>query len=282
MVKKFTQQELTARAYPLTVFNVVSNFTVGDFVDIEIQVELFNARLDKKVFPACVSSCMNSGTKNSFFKSGQIIIAGAKSYYHALLAAQMCAMKLRRDFGFPYRIYNFQIKNIVCSSNLGFAIDLDLFYQMKKANAYFDQENFGGLNYVLKKDDWKVTITAFDQGAIVVTGIKNIQHMKQIEDELKIFRAFEYKKDFRTVPIPIRDAYYGTTEWRKWGLDNSEAAIKRTLFNKQMKKKRKRQLLKIDKTTLKVYCKMKQKKAENEMFMQVKTFKQSLAEAGVR
>jgi transcription initiation factor TFIID TATA-box-binding protein len=278
--KKFTTQQLQERKYALTVQNVVCNFTVDEKIDLNLLVELLGGRYDPVVFPACVSSCKNSGTKNSFFQSGQVIIAGAKDYQHALRAAQIAVNKLRRDLGRPFRIYDFAVKNIVCSAHLGYAIDLDLFHQVRKADTSFDEEDFVGLTYVVKhKNEWQVTVSVFAQGAVVITGVRSPEQIPIIEDYLKIFRAFEQGKDYRKVSEQSRDQHYQTKEWRHWGLKD---ASELNLFNKEMKKKRKKQLKKKDKDILKIHIKKLAKKAEDEVFAEVKAHKRELMMAGLK
>ena len=53
----------TKAAYPLTIQNVVCNFSVDSSLSIEYIVEAMHGRYDAQVFPACVSSCQEYGYK---------------------------------------------------------------------------------------------------------------------------------------------------------------------------------------------------------------------------
>lgn len=293
--KIYTPQELAARKYPLKVQNVVCNFSVDFPVHIELLADLLSGRYDPEVFPAMVSCCKNSGTKNSFFESGQIIIAGAKSFWDAVLAGQMCVQKLRVDFGIPFKMWDFAVKNIVCSAMLGYAVDLDLMHQVKKAETSFDAEDFPGLNYVMHSKEqfgvedgalgihyrmrikeWSVTITVFAMGGIVVTGIRDPGQIPLIAEHMKLFKAFKQKKDFRRVPEHLRDSYYETKEWRSWGLLEQVE-----LVTKSEKKKRKRELKKQDQRLLQQSERKRQKMAEKAFLAELKERQRQFVEMRV-
>lgn len=288
--KVYTSQELAARKYPLKVQNVVCNFSVDFPIHIELLADLLSGRYDSAVFPATVSCCKNSGTKNSFFESGQIIIAGAKSFWDAVIAGQMCVQKLRVDFGIPFKMWDFAVKNIVCSARLGYAVDLDLMHQVKKAETSFDAEDFPGLNYVMHYKEqfsselelyyhikeWSVTITAFAMGGIVVTGIRNPEQIPLIAEHMKLFKAFKQKKDFRRIPEHLRDSYYETKQWREWGLLEQVE-----LVSKSEKKKRKRELEKQDQRLLQKSERKRQKMAEQAFLAELKQRQREFVEMRV-
>ena len=283
---KETLAEVAARKYSLSIANVVINFSVQYKLDLEILVEMLNARYGKEIFPAAVSSCRNTNTKNSMFESGQVIIAGAKSHELALLAVYRLVERFRKDFNIGFMPFNFATKNIVCSTHLGYPLDLDLLAATKPLESNFEEELFKGLNYTMRYTDAagvrrKVCSVAFEGGTVLITGIKNTSSMDNINQELKFFKAFELAKDYRVIPEEARDVYYGTKEWRQWGLvinkeDNARLANKIT-----EKRKRKRTIVKQNRS-LKMEAKKRQKKLEDDTFNSIKQYKKEMQAAGMR
>lgn len=224
ILHKLSTMAPSSSKYDLTVQNIVCGFCVGSKLKIKIVVELVQGRYDGKVFPACVTSSKSTGVKSSIFDSGQIINAGSDSYMRALLSAYELVDLLREGFNACYSVYNFEVKNIVCSANLGFCLNLDLFRIVKRVATTYDSEKFAGLTYELRftppgeDTELKVGVVAFPKGPVVVTGVKKWTHIETIKKKLAIFKAFELNNDFRTVTdSSVRDQKYGP-EWREWGL----------------------------------------------------------------
>lgn len=288
---------LAKKKYAIRPQNIVSNFTVDYGVDLEILTDLINGRYDKDTFPACVSSCRETGTKNSIFASGQVISAGAKGYYEALYAAYLLIDRMRRDFGIGFQLYNYGIKNIVTSTHLGFPIDLELFKAVKEVNVLsndkelgFEKELFAGLRYLLpytNEDGTQALIRTivFERGTVVVTGLKNLQPLAPIERALRMFKAFELGRDFRRVPEAARDDYYNTSDWRRWGLvsdPDRQAKVTQTLKTKaKLQKKRQKRIREQDEMYLKIHNKKKQKQEEDDIFKEVKQYKKMLQTQGI-
>lgn len=255
--------------YALTIQNVVCNCTTDASLNIVYIVEALHGRFDSQVFPACVSSCRQNNIKISIFSSGQVIIAGAKGYYQALEAAYLVIDRIRQDFGMHLKLYNFAVKNIVCSTGLGFNINLPLLNAVKGSVCSYEPESFAGLAYEITETDskgvlWKVSAVVFSSGSVVVTGIKDPVQIRIITERLKIFKAFEKNNDFRSLTSEQKDEKYGII-WRKWGL--IAPVIDPDLL--QHKKQRKLQIKKQARQYLKLHIKDKQKKSENKIFKKI-------------
>jgi TATA-box binding protein (TBP) (component of TFIID and TFIIIB) len=106
---------------------------LGIELDLVEVAHIFLSKYDKSIFPAVVVKCWNTKATVCVFKSGDIVITGAKSndgkrlepgINVAILTAQLTAYRLSHCLGFAVRIYKIRIPNIVASMALGFPLDM--------------------------------------------------------------------------------------------------------------------------------------------------------------
>lgn len=179
---------------PLHLTNVVGNAANNYSLDIIEITEDFQGRFGESVFPACNSICKESGTTNSIFKSGQIVVTGAKSNFQCLLGVLYTVKKIRDDFEINLKYYNFNVNNIVASCKLGYQINLDLFYSKNKQFCNFDPESFVGLFW--RTLNPTLTFVVFDNGGVVATGLESVDQLPIITERLQILKPFELGKEY--------------------------------------------------------------------------------------
>ena len=103
------------------------------------------------------------------FKSGKVVCTGAKSEEISRLSAKMYA-KMIRKIGYPIKLSDFKIQNVVASCDLKFAISLEGLANEHHRFCRYDPELFPGLIYRLTKP--KLVMLIFVSGKIVFTGAK--------------------------------------------------------------------------------------------------------------
>lgn len=122
------------------VTNVVSHSNMGYPIDLNVCAIALKGRYNPSVFPAVVTRCKETQTTPSQFKSGKLVIAGAKSEEKSLYAAYNYAATVQRVMGLPVSVYNFEINNVVGQFNLGYSLNLNLLYLDQQLFTHWDPE----------------------------------------------------------------------------------------------------------------------------------------------
>jgi TATA-box binding protein (TBP) (component of TFIID and TFIIIB) len=135
-------------------------------------------------FPSCVSRCYETGTTNSVFRSGVVVIGGAQTEEVALLSAYLFAQRLYDTLNYHTNVYNFRVQNIVSTFGLGYELNARLFEQDHQLHGVWDRDAFRGLSY--KFVEHKVNLVIFETGNIVVTGGKSVEQLKNAADAARI------------------------------------------------------------------------------------------------
>ena len=100
--------------------NVVSHSTLGCKLDPALLAVALCGRFNAKLFQANVGHCRRTRTTCSVFRSGELVVVGAKSDDTALLAAYIYADAVRRHTGLPVSVFNFEINNVAGDFSLGY------------------------------------------------------------------------------------------------------------------------------------------------------------------
>lgn len=104
------------------------------------------------------------------FKSGKMIVTGAKTEQDSRLAARIYTTIIQK-VGFPAEFRDFKIQNMTATCDVGFPIRLEGLLYAHASNATYEPELFPGLVY--RMADPKVVLLIFVSGKIVVTGAKS-------------------------------------------------------------------------------------------------------------
>jgi TATA-box binding protein (TBP) (component of TFIID and TFIIIB) len=185
------------RAKPLFFPNTVCTLKLRIKLDLVEVSRIFLSKYDKSIFPAVEVKCWNTKATVCIFKSGNIVITGAKAddpersqpgIDVAILTGLLTAYRLTQCLGITVRIYEIRIPNIVASMALGFGLYMAAIRQVYGAAP--EAGRFPGLRIADKK--LKVTFIVFSNGKVNVTGLKGIidsQHGHHTIDKIEQIKA---------------------------------------------------------------------------------------------
>jgi len=162
--------------FKINVVNMVANVTLycKDIELTDLAIALENSTYEPEVFPAIIYKPEDTEDLITFkpsyliFKSGKIIITGAKSEQDIYLAVDIVVKKLE-EFGLKMRRKpNVNINNVVASADLGSKIDVDMTVLMLP-NVEYEPEVFPGL--ICRLSDLNATFLLFNSGKIICAGL---------------------------------------------------------------------------------------------------------------
>jgi len=144
-----------------------------------------NVEYDPDQFPGLIFRLESPKVTSLIFKSGKMVVTGAKSTEELIKAVKRIIKTLKKHgidiVGKP----KIQIQNIVASANLHVNVNLDKAAFVLENNMY-EPEQFPGLIY--RMDDPKVVLLIFSSGKMVITGAKREEEVytavKKIFDKL--------------------------------------------------------------------------------------------------
>merc|ERR1712070_588167 len=118
-----------------------------------------NAEYNPKRFAAVIMRIREPKTTALIFKSGKMVVTGAKSEEQARNAARKYA-RIIQKLDFPARFTEFEIQNIVASCDVKFPIRLEgLAYKHSHYSSY-EPELFPGLIYRMQQPQVRVGVWA--------------------------------------------------------------------------------------------------------------------------
>ena len=128
-----------------------------------------NAEYNPKRFAAVIMRIRDPKTTALIFRSGKMVVTGAKSEADARTAARKYA-RIIQKLDFPAKFTEFKIQNIVGSCDVKFPIRLEgLAYKHSHYSSY-EPELFPGLIYRMVSP--KIVLLIFVSGKVVLTGGK--------------------------------------------------------------------------------------------------------------
>ena len=150
--------------------NIVATCNLAAELDLKtIAMHAYNAEYNPKRFAAVIMRIRDPKTTALIFKSGKMVVTGAKSEEHARIAARKYA-RIIQKLDFPVHFTEFKIQNIVGSCDVRFPIRLEgLAYKHSHYSSY-EPELFPGLIYRMVSP--KIVLLIFVSGKVVLTGGK--------------------------------------------------------------------------------------------------------------
>jgi len=150
--------------------NIVATCNLAVALDLKtIALHARNAEYNPKRFSAVIMRIREPKTTALIFKSGKMVVTGAKSEEAARLAARKYA-RIIQQLDFPARFTEFKIQNMVGSCDVKFPIRLEgLAYKHSHYSSY-EPELFPGLIYRMVQP--KIVLLIFVSGKVVLTGGK--------------------------------------------------------------------------------------------------------------
>jgi transcription initiation factor TFIID TATA-box-binding protein len=150
--------------------NIVATCNLAVELDLRtIALHARNAEYNPRRFAAVIMRIREPKTTALIFRSGKMVVTGAKSEDAARTAARKIARLIQR-LDFPVSFVDFKIQNMVGSCDVRFPIRLEgLAYKHSHYTSY-EPELFPGLIYRMVQP--KVVLLIFVSGKVVLTGGK--------------------------------------------------------------------------------------------------------------
>lgn len=159
-----------AKRLIVNIENIVATVSLEQTLDLyAIERSLPNVEYDPDQFPGLVFRLEKPKVTALIFKSGKMVVTGAKST-EELINAVKKIIKYLKKYGIEIvGKSKIQIQNIVASANIMVNVNLDMAAYLLENNMY-EPEQFPGLIY--RMDDPKVVLLIFSSGKMVITGAK--------------------------------------------------------------------------------------------------------------
>ncbi len=164
----------------VNIENIVATVSLEQTLDLyAIERSLPNVEYDPDQFPGLIFRLEKPKVTALIFKSGKMVVTGAKSTEELINAVKRIIKYLKKYgidiIGKP----KIQIQNIVASANIMVNVNLDMAAYLLENNMY-EPEQFPGLIY--RMDDPKVVLLIFSSGKMVITGAKR---EKEVHDAVE-------------------------------------------------------------------------------------------------
>ncbi len=160
-----------------SIENIVATVILEHPLDLNlIETRIPDVDYNPDQFPGLVYRIQNPKVTALIFKSGKMVITGAKSI-RQLVHAVKKILKVLMNHGIPiHGKPQIQIQNIVASANLHVLIDLEKAAFVLEKSMY-EPEQFPGLIYRMSKP--RVVLLIFSSGKMVITGAKREEEVTQ-------------------------------------------------------------------------------------------------------
>ena len=161
----------------ITVQNIVATVTLGVEIDLDkVAQQVSNAEYSPRRFAAVIMRIREPRTTALVFRTGKMIVTGAKKLEESQTAAKKY-VKIIERVGFAVTYSDYKVQNISATIDVGFPIRLEGLMYAHPNNSTYEPELFPGLVYRLNEP--KIVLLVFVSGKIVITGAKNTEAMIQ-------------------------------------------------------------------------------------------------------
>ncbi len=171
--------------------NIVATVSLSQQLDLfAIEKNIPSVEYNPEQFPGLVYRLEEPRVTALIFKSGKMVVTGAKSTDQLIEAVKKIIRNLKKQGIQIYGRPKVQIQNIVASASLGICVDLER-AALLLPNSMYEPEQFPGLIY--RMDSPKVVLLVFSSGKMVITGAKIEKDVyaavEQIKNHLAKIRA---------------------------------------------------------------------------------------------
>ncbi|ALU11623.1 TATA-box-binding protein [Ignicoccus islandicus DSM 13165] len=171
----------------IKIENIVATVSIDQRIDLEeIERRLNNVEYEPEQFPGLIFRLEQPRVTALIFKSGKMVITGAKSTEELIRAVKTIFAILKREGIIEKARPRIQIQNIVASANLNVQVDLEKAAYLLE-NSMYEPEQFPGLIYRL--DEPRVVLLLFSSGKMVITGAKREEEVKKAVD--RVYKKLE-------------------------------------------------------------------------------------------
>lgn len=191
-VQQRVEQKETEEPKPtINIENIVATVSLDQPLDLyAIERAIPSVEYNPEQFPGLVYRLEEPRVTALIFKSGKMVVTGAKSTQQLIEAVKKIVRNLKKHGIMIVGRPKVQIQNIVASANLHICVDLER-AALTLENSMYEPEQFPGL--IHKMDEPKVVLLIFSSGKMVITGAKREEEVyeavKRIYEKLKSIRA---------------------------------------------------------------------------------------------
>ena len=151
--------------------NIVATVSLDQTLDLNlIERALPNVEYNPDQFPGLIFRLDSPKVTALIFKSGKMVVTGAKSTAELIRAVKKIARTLVKHGILIVGKPKIQVQNIVASANLGVEVSLEK-AAFLLPNSMYEPEQFPGL--IHRMDNPKVVLLIFSSGKMVITGAKS-------------------------------------------------------------------------------------------------------------
>lgn len=169
-----------------SVQNIVASVHLGCELDLrEIAISTRNAEYNPRKFHALILRLQNPKVTGLVFRTGRLVITGAKSLEVSKTAAKRIAKLIRKELGEKIVFNEFKVENVIASFKLKRPIRLELFYEEYKPFCNYEPEIFAGLVYRFElKDREEAVLLIFVSGNVIITGCRSYEEICYIHSKM--------------------------------------------------------------------------------------------------
>ncbi|MEM0340859.1 MAG: TATA-box-binding protein [Acidilobaceae archaeon] len=160
--------------------NIVATVILEHSLDLNlIETRIPESEYNPDQFPGLIYRLDQPRVTALIFKSGKMVVTGAKSV-NTLVFAVKKIIKTLTNKGIPvHGRVQIQIQNIVASADLGTFVDLEK-AALALPGSMYEPEQFPGLIYRMDKPS--VVLLIFSSGKMVITGAKREEEVSKAVD----------------------------------------------------------------------------------------------------
>jgi transcription initiation factor TFIID TATA-box-binding protein len=190
----------SAPGITIHIQNMVATVFLASPIDSleRIAAAVSNAEYNPQRFPGVIMRHREPRSTALIFKTGKMIVTGAKSEQDSKMAARKYVAIISK-VGFPVRYSdaNYKIQNITATVDVGFPIRLEALVYAHSARSTYEPELFPGLVFRMA-EPVKAVFLIFVSGKIVITGVKTSDIMNIAVQEIYSI-LIDFRKNSLTV-----------------------------------------------------------------------------------
>ncbi|GAX16132.1 transcription initiation factor TFIID TATA-box-binding protein [Fistulifera solaris] len=180
----------------IRIQNIASTVNLGVRLDLKkIALKCRNTEFNPRRFGAVIMRLREPRATALIFATGKMVVTGVRSTHNAELASKKFAYIIERVGFKPTDTFEFKVRNIVGTADVGFPIRLEGLVYAHSAFASYEPELFPGLIYRLVAPE-KVVLLIFVSGKIVITGAK-----KESEISAAVTKIYPTLLEFRKAHV---------------------------------------------------------------------------------
>lgn len=140
---------------------------------------MLGGKFNPRIFPTCTVKMRRPRVTISIFRTGSIVIAGARNSIEAIMALTLLQHRVFIKSGRLPVVHDQCLENVVASAYLGFRVDLDCLMVNEPLSCKYNPELFAGLCYRVEVDR-KIILVIFESGSVVITGCRTRDEATQV------------------------------------------------------------------------------------------------------